>query len=120
MLEEIPESSGLIPELSYKSFLQIKSSLKHSKFADVAEAFESARLIKDATEIEKIQEACDIASKGTKKIPAMLKDGVRESSVASEMAYEMKKPGGSGVSLTPSSRLARTVPSLTTRPELRI
>ena len=86
------------PELSYKSFLQIKSSLKHSKFADVAEAFESARLIKDATEIEKIQEACDIASKAYKKIPAMLKDGVRESSVASEMAYEMQKLGGSGVS----------------------
>ena len=86
------------PELSYKSFLQIKSILKHSKFADVSEAFESARLIKDATEIEKIQEACNIASKAYKKIPSMLKDGVSESSVASEMANEMQKLGGSGVS----------------------
>ena len=86
------------PELNYKSFLQIQSILKHSKFADVSESFGSARLIKDVTEIAKIQEACNIASKAYKKIPSMLKDGVSESSVASDMVNEMQKLGGQGVS----------------------
>jgi Xaa-Pro aminopeptidase len=86
------------PELSYKSFLQIKSVLKQSTFADVSGAFESARLIKDASEIDRIQEACNIASKAYKKIPSVLKAGMSEGSLASEIAYEMQRLGGSGVS----------------------
>lgn len=86
------------PELGYKSFLQIKSALPHSKFLDVSEAVESTRLIKDSAEIEKMQKACDIASKIYKKIPGMLKDGITESAIAAKMAYEMQVLGGSGVS----------------------
>jgi Xaa-Pro dipeptidase len=94
-----PEAIGVnSPELSYKLYLQIKSVFHGSKFLDVSNAFESARLVKDIGEIEKIQKACDIASKVYKKIPAMLKDGVDESSIAAKMVYEMQKLGGSGVS----------------------
>lgn len=86
------------PELSYKSFLQLKSVFRGSQFIDVSNAFESARLVKDAGEIEKIQKACDIASKVYKNIPKMLKDRVPESTVAAKMAYQMQELGGSGVS----------------------
>jgi Xaa-Pro dipeptidase len=86
------------PELSFKSYLQLKSLFKSSKFLDVSNAFESARLIKDSGEIEKMQKACDIASKIYKKVPSMLKEGVVESSVAAKMAYQMQELGGSGVS----------------------
>lgn len=86
------------PELSYKSFLQIKSVFRGSKFVDVSNAFESARLIKDSGEIAKIQKACDISSKIYMKIPGMLKNGVAESSVAAKMAFQMQELGGAGVS----------------------
>ena len=86
------------PELSYRSFLQIKSVLRGSRFQDISESFESARMIKDSSEIAAIQEACNIASKTFKKIPSALKDGVSESKVAAKMAYEMQSLGGSGVS----------------------
>jgi len=49
-------------ELTYSSFLQIKSNFKGSKLLDKSEAFESARMIKDESEIALIQRACDIAS----------------------------------------------------------
>ncbi|MDG6905849.1 MAG: aminopeptidase P family protein [Nitrososphaerota archaeon] len=86
------------PELSYKSFLQIKSIFRGSEFIDVSSAFESARLVKDSGEIEKIQTACNIASRVYKNIPAMLKYRVPESTIAAKMAYEMQELGGSGVS----------------------
>lgn len=86
------------PELSYKAYLHLKSVLKNCDFEDVSEAFDSARLIKDSNEIADIQKACDVASKVYKKIPSFLKAGVTEGAVAAEMAYEMQRLGGSGVS----------------------
>ncbi len=101
-LQKIIRSANVIglnsAELSYKMFLELKSIFKQSKFMDVSDAFEALRLIKDATEIEKIQMACDIASNIYRKIPSMLDTGVSESSVAANMAFEMEKLGGTGVS----------------------
>ncbi|MDG6995401.1 MAG: aminopeptidase P family protein [Nitrososphaerota archaeon] len=84
-------------ELTYKSFQTIRSALRGSKFVDVMEAFENARLIKDANEVELIQKACDISSLAYKKIPSMLKEVITESQVAAKMAYEMQSAGGSGL-----------------------
>jgi Xaa-Pro dipeptidase len=86
------------PELTYGSYLQIKSIFKGSKLVDASEAFESARLVKDENEISLIQKACDIASKVYEKIPSMLAEGVDESAVAARMAFEMQNSGGNGVS----------------------
>lgn len=86
------------PELSFRAYLHLKSILKNCKIEDVSEAFDSARWIKDSDEIANIQKACDIASKIHSKIPSMLKVGVTESGVAAEMAFEMQRLGGSGVS----------------------
>jgi Xaa-Pro dipeptidase len=85
-------------ELTYGSFLQIKSAFKGSKLLDESEAFESARMIKDESEIALIRKACDIASDVYDKIPAMLNDGVSESSVSAKMAFGMQELGASGVS----------------------
>ena len=73
-------------ELTYKSFQDIKSALRGAKFVDVSRAIESARLIKDQSEIELIQRACDISSLTFKKIPSMLRKGVTENEVAASMA----------------------------------
>ncbi len=85
-------------ELTYSSYLQIKSVFKGSKLLDESEAFEAARLIKDEGEIALIRKACDIASDTYKKIPSMLGEGVTESSVSAKMAFEMQDAGASGVS----------------------
>lgn len=85
-------------ELNYKSFLEIRSTLKQCRFVDVSEAFEAARMVKDAKEIELIQKACNIASRIYEKIPPMLRTGKCESDISAKMAYEMQKLGASGVS----------------------
>jgi Xaa-Pro aminopeptidase len=85
-------------ELTVKSLELIKSVLKGAEIVDVGDAISRARLIKDQKEIESIQKACEIASRAYKRIPDILKDGISESQVAAEMAYEMDKLGGNGVS----------------------
>ena len=85
-------------ELTYSSFLQIKSAFRGSKLLDESDAFESARMIKDDMEIGLIRKACKIASDIYEKIPSMLGKNVTESSVAASMAFEMQKRGASGVS----------------------
>jgi Xaa-Pro dipeptidase len=84
-------------ELTYSSFLQIKSTFRGSKLLDKSEAFESARMIKDESEIALIQRACDIASDIYRKIPSMLAEGVTETSVAARMAFEMQDAGANTV-----------------------
>jgi len=84
-------------ELTYSSYLQIRSTFKGSKLLDESVAFESARMIKDEEEIALIQKACSIASDIYKKIPSMLEEGVRETSVAAKMAFEMQEAGANSV-----------------------
>jgi Xaa-Pro dipeptidase len=84
-------------ELTYGSYLQIKSLFKGSKLLDASGAFEEARLIKDDDEIFLIQKACDIASGIYKKMPSMLRKGITETSVAANMAFEMQDVGANGV-----------------------
>ncbi len=84
-------------ELTYSSFLQIKSAFKGSKLLDEAGAFEAARLIKDENEIALIQKACTIASNTYKEIPSMLGVGVTETSVSAKMAFDMQNAGANSV-----------------------
>lgn len=84
--------------LSVHSLNLIKSLFKGAKIVDIGAAVASARAIKDKSEIDAITRACEIASRVYKKIPELLKDGITESEVAAEMAYEMQLMGGSGVS----------------------
>ncbi|MGI0080513.1 MAG: M24 family metallopeptidase [Nitrososphaerales archaeon] len=104
--EKLKESAGKnvktiglnFSQLSMTSFNLIKSLFKGAKMVDVGAAIASARAIKDESEVEAIQKACHIASRVYRKVPGLLKDGITESHVAAEMAYEMQRAGGSGVS----------------------
>lgn len=92
------ESIGInSSELTYRSFEEIKSATKHTQIVNASQAFERARLIKDATEVSLIQKACDISSAIWRKIPKMLKEGVTENEIAAKMAYEMQREGGTGL-----------------------
>lgn len=83
-------------ELTYAGYRYLKKTLPKAKFVDVSGAVLEARMIKDAAEIEAIQEAARIGSRVAEKIPGWLKDGVRESDIAAEMAYAGGKLGAQG------------------------
>lgn len=86
-------------ELTYGSYLQLKKFAK-AKFSDVSESIRKARLIKDEEEIELIKKACKIVSEVANEIPSLIKEGVKENEVASEINYLMNKKGASGESFT--------------------
>lgn len=85
-------------ELTYSAYLSLKKNLPGRKFADVSEAVGRARTIKDREEISRIREAARIASQVAKEIPGLLKVGMTELELASEMEYRMGRYGASGPS----------------------
>jgi Xaa-Pro dipeptidase len=86
------------PDLTVSLFRGFQSIFKEAKFVNVAEPITNARAIKDQIEIEAIEKACNIASRAYEKIPPLLKDGMTESEIAAQLAYDMQRAGGSGVS----------------------
>lgn len=86
-------------ELTYGSYLQLKKFSK-AKFVDVSDAIKKARLVKDEKEIELLRKACKIVSEVANEIPSLIKEGVKESEVASEINYLMNKKGASSPSFT--------------------
>jgi Xaa-Pro dipeptidase len=85
-------------DLTLSNFKTLQSIFKDTILVDVGEAITRTRAIKDRFEIEAIEEACNIASRAYKKIPSFLKDGITESEIAAQLAYEMQRAGGSGIS----------------------
>ena len=55
--------------------------------------FDTLRQVKDASEIEMIRKACEIADNAFTKILEVIKPGVREIEVAAELEYFMRKLG---------------------------
>jgi Xaa-Pro dipeptidase len=85
-------------ELSLSTYNLIRTLFEKNEIVDIGKAVKSSRAIKDENEVRAIQKACEIASKIYRMIPDLLKDGVSEAEIAAEMAYEMQRGGGSGVS----------------------
>jgi Xaa-Pro dipeptidase len=94
-----PKMIGLnYSELTVQSLQGIKSAFKTSKFVDVSGPLKRARLIKDETEIELIQRACDISSRVYKRISSIIdRPGITEGEVAAAMGFEAQKMGGGSV-----------------------
>lgn len=61
-------------------------------------AVEDLRLVKSDEELEKIQRAVDVIDECFKYICGFLKPGLRETEVAEELAFQMRKRGASGPS----------------------
>ncbi|MFH0815211.1 MAG: Xaa-Pro peptidase family protein [Methanobacteriota archaeon] len=84
------------PETTHKAYLTIKECAGKSKLVDASEALVSARLVKDASEIELMREACSIASEAAVEVQDCIKAGVREYHIAAELCYIMQKKGAIG------------------------
>ncbi|HEV8049522.1 MAG TPA: Xaa-Pro peptidase family protein [Thermoplasmata archaeon] len=83
-------------ELTYETFRQLEKALPGAKWVDASPAIRSARMVKDASEIERLERAATIGSVVAKKIPAMLHKGISDLELAAEIEYAMGREGGSG------------------------
>jgi len=79
--------------LLHKDFYKLEKDFPKTDFLDVSESFQKSRLIKDETEIKLIRQACRISDKVIKKIPDILRIGMKEYELAAEIDYMMQKNG---------------------------
>ncbi len=82
--------------VSYQSYCDYKAKLSEVELLDVKEMFSSMRMIKDASEIEKMQKAQDITDKAFSAILKKITPEMTELDVAVELEYEMRKNGADG------------------------
>jgi Xaa-Pro dipeptidase len=80
--------------LTCRSLDELKKGVK-AEFVDVWKSIEKTRIVKDADEIERLREACRIASVVGDEIPSFLKVGMAEFEAAAEVGYRMQKLGAS-------------------------
>ena len=80
-------------ELTCRDYFQLKKTVKNGKLLDVSAAIRKTRVTKDDEELARMRTACDIASAVAARIPGILRQGVRESDIAAEVSYQMRKAG---------------------------
>lgn len=86
-------------ELTHQAFARLRRlAPKSARFVDVSEAVARARLVKDASELERIQRACDIASKSFEDLLPSIRPGVLETEIAAELVYRMQRNGATSAS----------------------
>lgn len=84
--------------LTVRDLEEIKRSMPGIKTIDVSSAIEKARLVKDEEEVERMREACRIASRVADEIPNFLEVGMKEYEAAAEIVYMMQRKGASSIS----------------------
>lgn len=70
---------------------------KNIKLVDASMAINAAMSVKDDNELKNIRKACDITSRVARELPDILKPGMTEREVASEMDIRMKRYGATGM-----------------------
>jgi Xaa-Pro aminopeptidase len=95
----VPEKGTLAlnyRELTHDGFLQLAKLFPEAKWVDASAAIRETRMVKDAAEVERLQEAARIGSVVGREIPSLLKTGITELELAAEIEYRMMKHGASG------------------------
>lgn len=87
-------------ELTHEWFLRLEKLGNGVEWSDAGAAIRQARLIKDASEIERLERAGAVGSAVAREIPSLLKTGVTELELAAEIEYRMMKHGASGRSFS--------------------
>lgn len=84
--------------LSYNDFKKYSASFKSIKLMPAENTIEKIRMIKDKEEIIKLKKAGQIITETLKEVFEIIKPGVRELDIATELAYTMRKKGAQGES----------------------
>jgi Xaa-Pro aminopeptidase len=100
LLKEIVPPKGTLAlnyrELTHEGFVQLSKLFPDAKWSDASNAIRQARGIKDAKEIQRLEEAGRIGSVVGKEIPSMLKAGMTELELAAQIEHRMMQHGASG------------------------
>jgi len=70
------------------------SAFPFFKIVPLDNVVEKLRIVKDSHEVAKIKKACEISSKSFEETLSIVKEGVTEKDVASELEYRFRKNGG--------------------------
>ncbi|CAI6055163.1 M24 family metallopeptidase [Cohnella sp. JJ-181] len=84
--------------VSYAAYTVLKERLAPAELVPAGRVLERLRAVKEASELAVIQEAADIADRTFAHILDFIKPGVKESDIALEMEFYMRKLGASGTS----------------------
>lgn len=99
MMAEVLRGAGKVgvnyPCAAYGSVEWLKG-VTDAAVSDASAAIAETMAVKDEAEIAEISAACAISSRVASEIPGMLREGVTEAEVASEMDIRMLRYGGSG------------------------
>jgi Xaa-Pro dipeptidase len=87
-------------ELTHAWFTRLDKMRPGTQWVDASVAFRKTRVVKDAGEIERLRKAAEIGSKVGVEIPSMLRRGMTELELASEIEYRMGRLGASGRSFS--------------------
>jgi Xaa-Pro dipeptidase len=87
-------------ELTHEWFLRFDKAIDPEKWVDTSNAIRRARVTKDPNEIDLLRKAAEIGSKVGRDIPGILKAGMAEYELASEMEYRMNRYGAAGRSFS--------------------
>ena len=79
--------------LSYANFKKYSDSFNSIEFLATENIIEQIRMIKNKEEIIKMKKAAQITTESLKDVFEIIKPGVRELDIASELAYTMRKKG---------------------------
>lgn len=87
-------------ELTHQHYEKFAKMFPSKKWIDASNAVKKARVTKDAEEIERLQKAADIGSAVAREIPGMLRAGMTELELATQMNHRMMEHGSSGPSFS--------------------
>ncbi|MGQ9583444.1 MAG: M24 family metallopeptidase [Thermoplasmatota archaeon] len=82
-------------ELTHANFSKLDRMAPRAEFVDISQELREARAVKDERELELLERSCRIASDVAREIPTRIREGMRESELAAELAYMMQREGAS-------------------------
>lgn len=86
---------------TYKRFLDLKEAVCPIELGPVDSPVSELRTIKDEHEIEALKKAARLGDEGYSHLLTLLKEGVQESELATELEFFWKKKGAEGVAFDP-------------------
>jgi Xaa-Pro aminopeptidase len=94
-IKKLAIEDGSVTLSQFRSF---EKNFGHIEYAGIEDKFLKARMVKTEEEIKLIKEATKIADKAFENIKSLIKEGISEERLATELEYEMKKLGAEGPS----------------------
>ncbi len=81
------------PALVVEEYLKLRERLPAVAFQPFSGGLQSLRAVKDGEEVDRIREAARIAGEALEEVRGMIRPGVRETEIALELEYRMRRGG---------------------------